>query len=180
MKDKIQISDETIKASREVYHLLFSKLNSQTGIHVGTFVSAAVRLAGTCLFRSFNFKPIDAKPGACVLSEEADVEVPQLVNLLVSILKSYKVEIKSNPDLKTPAERLPKLDIVQMQTIFQEEFFGIMKDHHLNLDDSAVAGVVTAAGIIHQTRKNVALPISTGVAMMGFIEGLKTLPVPLK
>ena len=78
MEEQMVITREMAQAAEKVYDYLFLKLKSEKGIHVGTFVSAAARLAGTCLLRSFNFKLPAAKPGSAVLSEEANVEGPKL------------------------------------------------------------------------------------------------------
>lgn len=43
--------------------------------------SSTVRLAESFLFRSFNFKINEAKPGTIMLSEEANNKGSQLVNI---------------------------------------------------------------------------------------------------
>jgi hypothetical protein len=52
-------------------------------------ISSVARLAGSFLFRSFDLKIADLKPGTVMLSEEANIKGPQLVNITHSVLQNY-------------------------------------------------------------------------------------------
>jgi hypothetical protein len=179
MEEQTIITTDMVHAAEEVYDFLFLKLNSQTGIHVGTFVSAAARLAGTCLFRSFELKLPDAKPGMAVLSEEANVEGPKLMDVMFRALQVMKVKLNKKGYMETPKGHLPQLSVIQMQAQLQGGYNKIMKKYNLDLVQSAYAGAFACAIVINETKDHLDPNISTGIAIMGFIEGCKTVPEPL-
>ena len=59
-------------------------------------ISSTARLAGSFLFRSFGFKINDAKPGTVMLSEEANMKGPQLVNITHAVLNNFGIQIDNN------------------------------------------------------------------------------------
>jgi hypothetical protein len=179
MEEKTQITDEMVRAAEDIYNFLFNKLNTDTGIHIGTFVASAARLAGTSLFRSFNLDLSNDKPGTCVLSENANIEGPKLINILLGALNVMGIKVNQNKSHKTPKEQLPKLTINQIQSTFQSEYNKIMTKYKLDYFKAAFSGAFACAIIINETKKQLNPNISMGIAIMGFIEGSKTIPMPL-
>ncbi len=59
-------------------------------------ISCTARLAGSFLFRSFEFKINDAKAGTIMLSEQANTKGPQLVNITHSVLQNFGIQIDNN------------------------------------------------------------------------------------
>ena len=177
---KTEITNGAVQAAREVYELLVSHFQTDEGVHVGTIVSAAARLAGTSLIRSFNFALNDLKPGTPILSEQANEWWPELVNILVYTLKISGVEIKQGwASVTTPEEHLPEKDLLQIQLELQEPYTQIMSRFALDYVQAAYAGTIACAMIIVETQNALDPYIACDIATYGFIDGTKTVPIPL-
>lgn len=150
--------------------------------HAGTVLSVAARLAGTSLYRSFNYKH-DAKPGTVILSEDANQAYPQLLNLFAFYCKQNGVDVMAKPLVTDfPAKDKPLMDLAQVQTEYQDQYNAIMKKHGLDHLESARAGMVVCSIIFeYQTKKagDIDPYVATGIVAMGVIEGAKTAPLPL-
>lgn len=178
--ERSEFTPEMARAAEEIYDFLFRKLGRGGGVHVGTFVSAAARLAGTSLLRSFNLQLPEAEPGTPMLSMEANQEGPKLMELMLRALHALGVDLGGKIDPETPTEHLPEMGIVKMQETLEEGFREIMVRHNLGLAQAALAGAFSCAMIIRECREFLDPKISAGIAVMGFIEGTKTVPAPLK
>jgi len=173
--------DEINAAAREIYAMLLGRFQTDKGAHVGTLVSAAARLAGSSLLRSFEFfRNQNVAPGNVLLSDEANEEWPKLMNMTLSILKKNKVDVDPNKMImKAPAAHAPRSGILEMQAEYQEAYFQIANKHHLDYYQAAFAGAIASAIVILQTHSAVDPQITCGIAAMGFVEGSKTMPAPL-
>jgi len=167
-------------AAKETYALLVSKLQKGATVHIGTLVSAAARLAGSSLYRSFNFKDDQVPPGTVVLSEEANREWPKLMSMVLATLKVNGMEVdQANFVMKAPKQHLPQQEILEMLAELQGPFTQIMRKHGLDYRQSAIAGANTCALAILKSRLLVDPQITCGIAALGFVEGSKTAPLPL-
>jgi hypothetical protein len=167
-------------AGKEVYTLLVSKLQTGTNVHVGTLVSAAGRLAGTSLFRSFNYKENQVPPGTVMLSEIANQEWPRLMNILLAMLKVNGLEVdQAKLIVETPQQHKPHKEILEMQTELQKPFNQIMVKHGLDFKEGAFAGAIACAYAILKSHLLVDPQITCGLAALSFVEGCKTVPLPL-
>lgn len=178
MEEQEKITPAMAQAAEEICDYLFQELKTDDGIHAGTFVAAAARMAGTSLLRSFKFKIPEAEPGTALLSEEANEEGPKLMNLLLQTLRLMEIEPDNEPLAETPAEHLPQLSITQMQERLQEGCGWIAKKHKLDHRQAAFACALACAVAINETKEFLDPNVSAGIAVMGFIEGTKTVPVP--
>ena len=167
-------------AAKEIYTLLVSKLQQGTGVHIGTLVSAAARLAGGSLYRSFNFKDNQVPPGTVVLSEEANQEWPKLMGMALATLKANGLEVdQSKFVMKTPKQHAPQKEILEMQADLQQPFYQILSKHGLDYRQGALAAANACAIAILKSRLLVDPQITCGLAALGFVEGSKTAPLPL-
>jgi hypothetical protein len=167
-------------AARETYTLLISRLNKNASVHIGTLVSAASRLAGASLYRSFNFKDDKVPPGTIVLSEEANQEWPNLMNMLLATLKANGMQVDQTKFvMQTPEQHKPHLAILEMQAELQGPFNQILSKHALDYRQGAFAGANACAIAILKSRLLVDPQITCGLAALGFVEGSKTAPLPL-
>jgi hypothetical protein len=170
-------------AGKDLYAMFLGRMQKDKGVHVGTLVSAAARLAGSSLLRSFKFmqKPQTGSPGSVLLSYEADKEWPKLMGVVFTTLKSNKIEIDPNRmAIHPPAEHAPLAGLLQMQTEYQTAYFEITDRHYLNFEQAALAGATACALVIVQSHTFVDPQITCGIAAMGFVEGCKTVPAPIK
>jgi len=145
---------------------------------VGTVVFIPAVLAGTYKFRTFSFYPPDLKPGAIMLSEEANIEAPKLFDLLASIL-FQKFKIKINP-LKmlahTQFNSYIKIDALNVFNSYLEEMDNIARKNELDIEESIMACLLVCATIINNIRNIFDLYTSLKIAAFGFVAGCKTVP----
>ena len=176
MENKIEMD----AAAKEIYTLLVSKLQKGTSVHIGTLVSAAARLAGTSLYRTFNFKADKLAPGTVVLSEEANQEWPKLMNMLLATLKANSIPFDPTKfEMKAPEQHKPRAEILEMQAELQGPFNQILSKHGLDYQQGAYAAANACAIAILKSRLLVDPQITCGLAALGFVEGSKTAPLPL-
>jgi hypothetical protein len=170
------------QAAFAVYKYRVDAFEGQKGAHLGTIISAAGRLAGTSLFRSFAFPGSEGmKPGTVVLSEQANVEGGRLMGLLLAFVTHNGVVIE--PDklvVKPPEGHTPRLTLSEVQVKFQDGYFKILADHGLGYLHGAQAGAFACGLLILETKTVVDPHITCGMAGYGFVEGAKTVPEPLK
>jgi hypothetical protein len=167
-------------AAKEIYTLLVSKLQKDASVHIGTLVSAAARLAGASLYRSFNFEDDKVPPGTVVLSEEANQEWPKLMNMLLATLKANGMQVdQAKFVMQTPEQHKPNKPILEMQAELQGPFNQILGKNRLDYRQGAYAAANACAIAILKSRLLVDPQITCGLAALGFVEGSKTAPLPL-
>src|SRR5262245_10112258 len=69
-------------AADEYIQILLRECRTQAGVHAGTAIASAARMAGTFLLRSFSLPLKDVAPGTPVLSEQANDHGPLLMRTL--------------------------------------------------------------------------------------------------
>lgn len=150
--------------------------------HAGTVLSAAARLAGTSLFRSIHTKEIT--PGTVVLSEEANVEYPKLLNRFAHYCKQNGIDVMSKPlAANFPEQDKPLMEVAQVQAEYQDQYNAIMQKHGLDYLNSAQAGMIVCSMVFQyhcMKNKDIDPFIATGIVAMGVVEGAKTAPPPLE
>ena len=150
--------------------------------HAGTVLSITSRLAGTSLYRSFNFNN-NAAPGVVVLSEEANRAYPQLLNLFAFYCKQNGIDVMAKPMVtQFPDKDKPLMDTGQVLQEYQDKYHEIMKQHGLDYLESARAGMIVSSVVFqfHNKARDIDPYVATGIVAMGVVEGAKTAPPPLK
>ena len=149
--------------------------------HAGTVLSIAARLAGTSLFRSIHKK--EYTPGTVILSEEANVAYPNLLNQFAFYCKQNGIDVMSKPPMTTfPENDKPKMELADVQAEYQDQYDIIMKKHGLDFLNAAQAGMIVSSIVFqyHVTQvKDIDPVVATGIVAMGVVEGAKTAPQPL-
>src|SRR4029077_8101291 len=80
-----------LRAADATAQAIISSLSELEVFHAETAVAAAARLAGTFLFRDFNFPAENVAPGTAVLSDKANEAAPLLFNTLTATLQALGV-----------------------------------------------------------------------------------------
>lgn len=149
--------------------------------HAGTVLSVAGRMAGTSLFRSIHKK--DFEPGVVVLSEEANQEYPQLLNLFAYYVKQNGLDIMSRPLVtEFPEGDKPRMGLAEIQAEYQDQYNAIMKKHGLDYLDGARAGMIVCSMVFQyhcMKVKDIDPYVGAGIIAMGVVEGAKTAPPSL-
>ncbi|MGD8406558.1 MAG: hypothetical protein PVJ21_23075 [Anaerolineales bacterium] len=150
--------------------------------HAGTVLSIAARLAGTSLFRSINKQNV--QPGVVVLSEEVNTVYPKLLNLFAYFCKQNGIDVMAKPLVQEiPQQDKPLMELDQIQTEYQQDYYRIMEKHGLDYLESAQAGMIICSMFFNYhciKNKDIDPYVATGIVAKGVVEGAKTSPVPMK
>ncbi len=137
-------------------------------------ISSTARLAGSFLFRSFGFKINDAKPGAVMLSEEANIKGPQLVNITHAVIQNFGIQIDNNK-MSSGNQKHAESNFVDVISKMQVPALDIMKKRELSYEQMAQSTAIATAFIIQQS-SNITPEEGFGIAIYHYIEGSKTNP----
>jgi hypothetical protein len=137
-------------------------------------ISSTARLAGSFLFRSFEFKINEAKPGAAMLSVEANTKGPQLINITHAVLQSFGIQIDKDK-MSSGNRRQAESNFVDVIDKVQTPALEIMKNNGLSYEQMAQSAAIATAFIIQQS-KNITPEEGFGTAIFHYIEGTKTFP----
>ena len=174
------LKQEQVDAAEEFVGAAVDALKTEHGVHVETAVAGLARMAGTFLFRSFDFTPSGLQPGQAVLSGNANEEGPRLVQLMGGVLAHVGVMLDDEKIGGAPKpEHLPTLDFLETQRRLEPAFQAIKERHGLSMQEAANAGAVATALMIQRCAHALDPHIAFGVAVYGFIEGSKTAPDPV-
>jgi hypothetical protein len=169
-------SPSQIEAAEQFGQAAHSILRSA---NVATVIAGASRMAGTFMFRSFNFQPDTARPGDAVLSVEANEKGPQLMNVLGNVLTHIGIVVSESFVESTAEDDQPKYNFLDTEKLLEPEFEKIKKQYELSYSDAAYAVAAAVAFLIKEYGDLIDNDIAFGIAVYGFIEGTKTLPQPL-
>lgn len=172
-----------VEAATEVMGIFDRHFRSPQGAHAGTVLSAGAWLAGTSLQRSFGYAQ-NSEPGTMVLSEKANQEWPKLLRLFMYYMDKGGIQLKTDQFIRQiPDTHKPQKTILQIQEAYQDEYNAIMKQHGLNYQDGARAGIIVCSMLFNYhcvKRQDTDPRLGAGIVSMGIIDGTKTTPMPLK
>ncbi|MEP6831941.1 MAG: hypothetical protein ABJB74_01050 [Gemmatimonas sp.] len=171
--------DAQIKASKFIAACIINDLATERGPHAETCVTAAARMGGTFLFRTFGLLTSNIPVGAPILSDIANERGPVLVEVMKSGLVGLGMEIDERTMQTGPTEHhAPLISLIETQQKLDEKLSDIVAAHGLFGDAAARSCALAAAHLIYQTREVLDPNISFGLAVYGFVEGTKTNPIP--
>lgn len=79
-------------AAQQLVGLAIEALKNERGVHAETAIAGVARMAGTFLFRSFEFPLASVQPGQAVLFDTANEQGPKLIQALSSVLAHIGVD----------------------------------------------------------------------------------------
>ena len=171
----MEITNNQNKAVDDIVEMVVSVVgNGSREIDTTEAISSTARLAGSFLFRSFDFKVNDAKPGTVMLSEEANTKGPQLVNITHAVLNNMGVQI-DNSKMSNGNQQHADSNFVDVIEKIQGPALEIMKKNDLNFEQMAQSSAIATAFIIQQS-SNIDPEQGFGTAIYHYIEGTKTFP----
>jgi hypothetical protein len=171
----MEISEKQNKATGEIVDLIASAIGKNREVHSATAIATSARLSGAFLFKSFGLKIDDAKPGTVVLSQQANEEGPELINVIGAVLSNFGVTV-DNDKMESAEIQKTELDFLQSLSATQTKATVIMKKYGLNEKEMAVACAMSTAFIIQQCQNDVEVESGFNTAVYGLIEGSKTVP----
>ena len=171
--------DAQLKASKIIAHVIINDLATERGAHAETCVTAAARMGGTLLFRTFGLPTANMTVGAPILSDIANERGPLLVEVMKSGLAGLGIVVDESKVSAGPTpDHGPLISIIETQQKLDDKIAEIAAIHGLYGDTAARACALAAALLISQTRSMLDPSISFGLAVYGFVEGTKTNPIP--
>jgi hypothetical protein len=171
------LSQAQIQAASE-----FGTTAMQTFDQGGTFpaetvIGSVARMAGSYLFRSLGLPLTGIKPGAVVLSEQANQQGPRLIQILGGVLQGVGVKLDASKLSAAQAKANgQKESFLQTQEVLEAKFAAIRDKHGLSDSEAADSAAVATAVLIKNCSKLLDPHAGFGLAVYGFIEGSKTAP----
>ncbi len=166
-----------LAAADEMVDAVIKSLRSDRGVHAETAIASAARMAGTFLFRSFNFLNIDAAPGSAVFSDAANDYGPLLIDTLGSGLVTLGLA-KPSTDMAIPEEHKPHTTVLETQSLIEAPLHEIALTHNLTLEQAAHSCALVAARLIQMSAQVLEPQIGFALAAYAIVEGSKTMPAP--
>jgi hypothetical protein len=166
--------------ANEFVDAIIEVLRSDRGVHAETSIAAAARLGGTFLFRSFGFDSRNIQPGSPVFSDASNELGPLLVQTLASeriAARASKAALTVGPPVED-AHR-PHLSVIETQTLIEPRLRAIAGKQGLSQEQAAHACALAAARLIEMCADVLDPRIGFALAAQGFVEGSKTMPMPL-
>ena len=171
--------DTQLKTSKIIASLIINDLATERGAHAETCVTAAARMGGTLLFRTFGLPTAHLPVGAPILSDIANERGPLLVEVMKSGLAGLGIVVDESKVSAGPTpEHRPLISIIETQQKLDEKIADIAASHGLYGDTAARACALSAALLIYQTRSVLDPSVGFGLAVYGFVEGTKSNPIP--
>ena len=175
-----EFSSAQVEAAHEFVRVTLNTLETEQGVHTETAVAGIARMAGTFLFRSFNFPLKDPIPGQPVLSDEANEKGPQLVNILGGVLEGRGI----TPDMqklgRPHPDNEPLMGFLETQSTLEPAFNEIRENLGLSLEEGAYSAAVGTGFLIQHCAQVLDPNTAFDIAVYGFIEGAKTVPAPIE
>ena len=173
------IEQKHFDAAGAMAEVFAAKLGADRAVHSPTVIAAGARMAGTMLLRSFGFDTSKMQPGAAVLSDQANEQGPVLINLLGNMLTQYGVPLDKAKFETAGRGEEPMLSVNAMQELLEPELTAIRERFGLNLVGGAHACALTTAWLVKECAPQIGAEVGFNIAVFGFIEGSKTVPIPL-
>lgn len=169
-----------VDAANRFADATIAALKDGKGVHAETAVAATARMAGTFLLRSFKL-PLDGiEPGSVVLSDKANEEGPELVNILGGVLAHLGVDLDTGKLGNEPGpDHKPLLSFLETQRKLEPAYGRIRESLGLTLKDAAESAAAATALLIQRTVGVLDPNVGFHIAAYGFVEGTKTAPGPL-
>jgi len=147
--------------------------------HPETLILSMARMAGSLMYRSFDFDSSIA-PGTAVLSENANSDGPRLMNVMFAALQQLGHTIGQDA-LKGPAMSADcsQLGFEASHAQLAPSFLAYCRTVSLPFHDAALGGAIATAITIHDCREVVPVDSAASLAVYGFVEGTKTAPFPV-
>jgi hypothetical protein len=174
----LQISAAQNKTAGEFVDLVASKLGAGRAVDSETAIASIARLAGSLLFRSFEFNVPSAEPGSVVLSHEANEHGPQLIGIMQGMLQHFGISMSQGGLGGDSSKRggSSRLTAVESLTLLQEDALRIVASNGLQLEEAAQAAAMATAFIVKECAPTLGPEVGFNIAAYGFVEGLKTMP----
>lgn len=170
--------DAQLAAGRQIASRIINDLATERGAHAETVIAAAARMGGTILFRTFGLPSNGVVPGTPVLSDIANERGPVLVEVMKGGLAGLGIEINERALPVVTPDHASHFSVIETQQKLDVALYEIAASNGLSGESAARACALASAMLIHQTRSVLEPALGFAIAVHGFVEGTKTMPMP--
>ena len=151
-----QLVERQNKAAGAFVDMIASGLGNGRAVDSATAIICSTRIAGNLLFQSFGFNMKELTSGTVILSEEANEQGPELINILAASLQHHEIPLNeatlSQQQIK-PEEF--KLDTLETLGLFQKTAQNIARENNLNFKEAAQSAAMATAFIVRECAANI-------------------------
>lgn len=148
-------------------------------LHAETLIASVARMAGSMMYRSFNFEQA-IEPGTAVLSEQANIHGPKLMNVMFATLQQLGNKVgQENLDSEYASAKFSQLTFKESHDRLAPFFLKYCEVAPMSLHDAALGAAIATGILVHDCREVLSAEKGSAIAVYGFVEGTKTAPFPL-
>jgi hypothetical protein len=174
----INLSKQQTDAAQEFATATIEALKMPSGVHPGTVVAAAARMAGTYLFRSLDLQLPGVKPRQFVLSIEANEQWPQLTQIALNCLARVGIKVDNTQAGKAiDPKHKTMLEFLYTQKKLEPMYAPIKERYGFSSLEAAQSLAVATVLLIRHGIKYIDPDTALNIAVLGFVEGAKTAPI---
>jgi hypothetical protein len=148
-------------------------------LHAETLIASVARMAGSMMYRSFNFdKAIE--PGTAVLSDQANIHGPKLMNVMFVTLQQLGDKVgQDSLNSEYASAKFSQLTFRESHDRLAPFFLKYCEVTPMALQDAALGAAIATGILVHDCREVLSADKGSAIAVYGFVEGTKTAPFPL-
>lgn len=148
-------------------------------LHAETLIASMARMSGSLMYRSFDIDQ-NIKPGTAVLSEQANIYGPSLMNLMLGTLQHLGDQVAVDSlNQEYISSRFSQLSFQESHDRLAAFFLKYCEVASLSFRDAAFAAAMGTAILVHDCREVLSVDKGGAIAVYGFVEGTKTAPFPV-
>lgn len=171
---------QTLIAAADFFNQSARNLLTLEGrLHAETLIASVARMAGSMMYRSFNFdKTIE--PGTAVLSDQANTHGPQLMHVMFATLQQLGDPIgQDHLNSEYASAKFSQLTFKESHDRLAPFFLKYCEVTPIAFQDAALGAAIATGILVHDCREVLSVDKGSAIAVYGFIEGTKTAPFPL-
>jgi len=170
---------EALIAAADFFNQTARKLLTIDGrLHAETLIASVARMAGSLMYRSFNFdKAIE--PGTAVLSDQANIHGPKLMNVMLATLQQLGDKVgQDSLNGEYASAKFSQLTFKESHERLAPFFLKYCEVTPMAFQDAALGAAIAAGILVHDCREVLSADKGSAIAVYGFVEGTKTAPFP--
>ena len=147
---------------------------TERGLHAETLIISVARMAGALMYRSFGFDET-IKPGTTVLSDQANLHGPKLMELMLVTLRQLGHKIgEESLNAEYASGKFSQLSFQETYQRLTPFFIKYCEVAPIPFQDAALGAAIATGILIHDCREVLAVEKGAALAVYGFVEGTKT------
>jgi hypothetical protein len=179
MTDDAEAAKKRARVASEYANEVVATLAATDGVDAAALVVACARMAGTSVYRSLDLDRPDLHPGHVLLFPDAERHANFLIGSALRVLAALGVAIPSTPGgaaHEAANRRSPAF--LDTQRLLEPRFDIVRTRHGFDDREAAQASAIATALLIHRLAKHLDPVKAFGIAAVGFVEGIRTVPDP--